>query len=78
MKDTAWAIAGRLGLYTGTAPTRRDVIAQHVWAYDETLYAAGWPSLQGRALSERQRDAWAKCRQRGDRAVKVRIETIGQ
>lgn len=81
--EYAWAIQfptnRGFSLYTGTAPTRRDAIAQHVWAYDRVLYDAGWPhvSTNGNApLSDRQKAEWEKCRARGDRAVRVKIETV--
>lgn len=71
---TAWAIKGKQGIYTGTSYSRAQVIAEHV--ADTSL--GDWPAIahsgsRGCGLSQKQREAWDKCRSRGDRAIKVRI-----
>lgn len=72
----AWAIRSggrRNSLYEGTGPTKTIAIARHVWAYDETLFNAGWPH-SCKNLSDRQKAVWKKCQERGDVAVRVVIQ----
>lgn len=64
---TRWAIVGEVGLYTGQWLTRKDAISEHV----EIRY--GIPKSYSRGLSTSQLELWAKCRAKGDRAVKVSI-----
>ena len=65
-----YAITGRGGMYYGTAPTRRQAIAQHVWATDQDCYEAGYP-VSSKPLNDAQKRAWAVCKKRGDKAIKV-------
>lgn len=70
-----WAIFNpRTGLYTGTAPTRSEAIAQHVWAFDRELFDAGYPTYC-RALNDKQRACWKERRKHGDAAVRVIVAT---
>ena len=65
-----WAIAGQCGLYVGQRQTRQDAIAEHVsQLYGVSPYVA-W---KRGGLDESQREAWERCKAKGDRAVKVRI-----
>lgn len=64
---TRWAIAGECGLYVGQRFTRKDAIAEHVSMLYGTSDYVGWQ------LDDAQREAWDKCRAKGDRAVKVTI-----
>ncbi len=70
MTEKGWAICGYYGLYHGWHKNRAQAIAEHV--ADKML--GGWPAfaLNGK-LSDQQREAWGKCRRRGDRAVKIKI-----
>ncbi len=74
--ETAWAIAGPYGLYQGSAFTKRLAIAQHVWAWNETLYNRGFPHSQNGALDTIQKQQWKQCKKQGDRAVKIEIKII--
>lgn len=69
----AWAIIGSHGLYYGTASTRKEAIAQHVYAFNTELYQRGFPDYTP-ALSTLQKTVWKQCRKRGDEAVKVTVE----
>jgi hypothetical protein len=60
-EEERWAIVGKNGMYTGAELTRRDAISRHV----EALY------LVPRMIS--REGAWAECKKRGDKAIKVRI-----
>lgn len=68
-----WAIAYDGGIFTGVAQTRSAAIAQHVWAFDEELYSAGYPYADHRALSAKQKSVWRQCRALGHRAVRVTV-----
>jgi hypothetical protein len=62
-----WAITGECGLYVGQRLTMRDAIAEHI----SDIH--GVSPYVGNGLDSNQRAAWDLCRQKGDRAVKVRI-----
>jgi len=62
--ETMWAIHGVHGLYIGTWLTRKEAIATHV----KELYGAP----NGKADNS-IKEAWWRCRNKGDRAVKVEI-----
>ena len=62
--ENMWAIHGVHGLYTDTAHTRTEMIARHV----NQLFIIPSP----RFPTEKQ--AWAYCKKKGDKAVKVEIK----
>jgi len=72
MNKQGWAIIGEHGIYTGWWLTRRDAIAGHV--SDLYFNVSQFPTPTG--LDEKQKKYWKKCRERGDRAVKVMIEIL--
>lgn len=74
--ERAWAIASPYGLYQGSAFTKRLAIAQHVWAYNETLYNRGFPHTQSSALDAIQKQEWERLKKQGDRAVKIEMKII--
>ena len=67
-QQIGYAIAGKCGLYVGWWLRRVEAIAKHV----SDLYGCSG-FVMGRSLTTEQRDAWEKCKRRGDRAVRVQI-----
>jgi hypothetical protein len=64
--ESGWAIHGPHGFYYGWHGTMAGAIAEHV----DALYGL---SERNSKLSDEQKRAWRECRDRGHRAVKVRI-----
>jgi len=71
METRGWAIQGVHGLYTGWCHTRVDAIAQHAAAFNYAV--SGFAS--GGKLDQSQRAVWNQRRKKGDRAVKITIQT---
>jgi len=69
-RSRGWAIKGNAGLYNGFCGRRMDAIAEHCSA----MYGTD-PSVFS-ALSADQKDAWARCKSAGDRAVKVEMREL--
>lgn len=75
--EHGWAIFGESGLYTGWHMTRVGMIAQHVSMLASPV-THGDPehvnpfALSGR-LDEAQKRIWERCKQNGDRAIKIKI-----
>lgn len=67
-KFKRWVILGDNGLYTGQWHRRTDAIRKHtadLWSGRD-----GLPELSDfGSLTKAHRDAWARCRRAGDRAV---------
>lgn len=70
--EHGWAIAGKHGLYIGWWQRRADAIAGHVRA----VRYIDDPETSGFVMSGLNKDQlvlWKRCRQRGDRAVRVKL-----
>jgi hypothetical protein len=70
--ERGWAVAGKNGLYIGWWHRRGDAIAGHV----RDVRRIEEPETSGFYLSrltEDQSKLWRKCRQRGDRVVRVKL-----
>jgi hypothetical protein len=73
--ERGWAIAYDGGIYVGWHYGRRAAIAQHVsdlWSHRDGFGDIS-PYAFSAKLNDDQRRAWALCKKKGDRAVKVKI-----
>ena len=62
-----WAIYGEYGLYTDTAFTRKEMIRKHCIEY------CPLDKLHSNGMLKR---IWRKCKERGDRAVRVEVRPL--
>ncbi len=65
-RETGWAVAGTRGLYYGWWSSRVAAIQAHI----DALYGYSERRI---GLSYDQREAWKKCKRKGDRTVRVTI-----
>ena len=72
LTETRWGIVYADGLYVGQWLTRAAAIAEHS-AKARRMDEPETSQFVWGGLSDDQREAWERCRKRGDRAVKLTI-----